>query len=547
MLRKRACDLCYSKKISCDRTDQNLACDWCRHHHLVCTFNRVQANKRSSKPRIENSVFAVQRSLSSQLEPIEFALDRVMLDQGTSVTACLPLVEEFLPGLGEIFHQEIPQRDGFLSSIPLTCHSSSDPGDDVDRLDRETAWRALDAYSESSVRFVHPLMDPVIFQDTLELAYSLEETAQRAAAQASVLALVSTMGFFDDRALSLPRSLEMKCASRALFLLESTSGIANLMSLRAISLLRFQSAFSGQIPTSIRMHHVACRLVTELGGHTMRPNTGVRYSESEIRELRALFWESYITDKAATLRTGMEPCLPDSLCDLTPPGHLSSSPGCFNEGRMPPLPYGVLPPCLMGDIQLSILKSRIWQLLYSTEARQRSEAELLRAVRELDGELETWRMCVPAEIRPTFLIADKSRISTLEVDLPPWVRHHGTALHLEYHNLFITIHQASARYQFSKGSDSLGKAWGTSVQSIDRCNCRISIHYPVVALRTLFVNIAANPSGPDAESDLRLLCSTPDLIKRMPMSEKLVGGQEYIQKIEEDVSELVQYVQSLTS
>jgi hypothetical protein len=63
----------------------------------------------------------------------------------------------------------------------------------------------------------------------------------------------------------------------------------------------------------------------------------------------------------------------------------------------------------------------------------------------------------------------------------------------------------------------------------------------------LFVNIAANPSGPDAESDLRLLCSTPDLIKRMPMSEKLVGGQEYIQKIEEDVSELVQYVQSLTS
>lgn len=31
------------------------------------------------------------------------------------------------------------------------------------------------------------------------------------------------------------------------------------------------------------------------------------------------------------------------------------------------------------------------------------------------------------------------------------------------------------------------------------------------------------------------------------MSEKLVGGQEYIQKIEEDVSELVQYVQSLTS
>ncbi|EEU38160.1 uncharacterized protein NECHADRAFT_84447 [Fusarium vanettenii 77-13-4] len=518
MLRKRACDLCYSKK----------------------------STKRSPKPRIENSVFAIEQSLSSQLEPIDFVLDRVMLEQGTSVTTCLPWVEEFLPGLGDIFCREASEQDVFLSSIPLTCNST---GDEVDCLDRETAWRALDAYPESSVRFVHPLMDPVIFRDTLELAFSLEETPRRTAAQASVLALVSTMGFFDDRALSLPRSLEMKCASRAVFLLESTNGIANLMSLRAISLLRFQSAFSGQIPASVRMHQIACRLVTELGGHNMRPEAGVNYNETEIRELRSLFWESYITDKATTLRTGIEPCLPDNLCDLTPPGHLSPSLGCFNEGRMPPPPYGVLPPCLMGDIQLSILKSRIWQLLYSNEARQRSEAELLRAVRELDGELEAWRMCVPEEIRPTFLVADRSRISTLEeLDLSPWVRHHGTSLHLEYHNLFITIHQASARYQFSKGSDSLGQAWGTSVQSnrVDQCNYRVSIHYPVVALRTLFVNIAANPSGPDAESDLRLLCSTSDLIKRMPMSEKMVGGQEYIQKMEEDVSELVQYVQSLT-
>lgn len=71
------------------------------------------------------------------------------------------------------------------------------------------------------------------------------------------------------------------------------------------------------------------------------------------------------------------------------------------------------------------------------------------------------------------------------------------------------------------------------------------IHYPIVALRTLFVNIVANPSGPDAKSDLQLLCSTASLIERMPMSNRLVHGKVYIQKIEEEISGLVEYVRSL--
>ncbi|RSL48631.1 hypothetical protein CEP54_012827 [Fusarium duplospermum] len=531
---KRACDLCYSKKISCDRIDRDVACDWCRHHQLTCTFNRARARKRSPKPRIENSVFAVERSLSSQLQPIDFVLDRVMMDRVISSASSSPLDQVSPPEQGSIFIQDSSKPDGLpTSSTPFTCS-------DLDYLDRETAWRILQVYSESSVRYVLPLVDPVLFQDTLDIAYSTEETTRashRAQAQGSILALISIMSFLDDYSLSLSHELGMECA--------------------------------------IKRHETACRLVKELGGHTMglSRSAGVRtaYNQRENRELRTFFWHSYITDKAFILRSSVEPLLPDDICDLTLPDQCSLAKEYpllgFKDGAMPLLPYGVLSPCLVGDIQLSILKSKVWRLLYSTEARQRSEAELLCAVRELDGELETWRMSIPTKMRPTFLIADKRQISPPEIDLPSWVRHHATTLHLEYHHLFITIHQASARYQLSKGSDSLEHAWGAGVQSstalaleasrstllyletvLDRLAKEmfwICIHYPIVALRTLFVNIVANPSGPEANSDLRLLCSTASLIERMPMSNSLVHGKVYVQKIEEEISGMVEYVRGL--
>ncbi|RSM12189.1 hypothetical protein CEP52_002622 [Fusarium oligoseptatum] len=534
---KRACDLCYSKKISCDKSelsDQDASCDWCRHHHLTCTFNRVRTRKRSPKARIENSVFAAERSLSSQLQPIDFVLDRVMMDQVNSGTSSSPLDQESLPEQGSIFMQGSLKSDDLpTSSTPFTCSH-------LDFMDRETAWRILQVYSESSVRYVLPLVDPVLFQDTLDIAYSAEETtqaSQRAQARGSILALISIMSFLDDYSLSLSHELGMEYA--------------------------------------IERHETACRLVKELGGHTMglARSAGVRttYNQRESRELRTLFWHSYITDKQFILRTGMAPLLPDDMCDLTLPDQCSLPKEYplleCKDGVMLLLPYGVLSPYLVGDIQLSILKSKVWRLLYSTEARQRSEAELLWAVRELDGELEAWRMSIPTKMRPTFLIADKRNISPPEIDLPSWVRHHATTLHLEYHHLFITIHQANARYKFSKGSDSLEHAWGAGVQSsialaleasrstllyletvLDRLAKEmfwICIHYPIVALRTLFVNIVANPSGPEAKSDLQLLCSTASLIERMPMSNSLVHGKVYVQKIEEEISRFIEYAKGL--
>ncbi|KAJ4341545.1 hypothetical protein N0V85_009859, partial [Neurospora sp. IMI 360204] len=57
-------------------------------------------------------------------------------------------------------------------------------------------------------------------------------------------------------------------------------------------------------------------------------------------------------------------------------------------------------PVLPGDLRLTLIKSKTCKLLYSASALRKSDAELLRDIRELDDELERWRLSVPERYRP---------------------------------------------------------------------------------------------------------------------------------------------------
>lgn len=222
---------------------------------------------------------------------------------------------------------------------------------------------------------------------------------------------------------------------------------------------------------AIEMHQTACRLVVELGGHvtgqSQSEGTGPTHDARERQQLRMIFWLCYIFDKHITLRTGLSPLLPDDGCDLTPPDY-SLDDACFLSDKDRHLLLFLragLTPLLPGDLNLSHLKAKTWRLLYSPEARDKSGAAVLQDIRELDRDLETWRLSIPAQPRPSFLIFDKTRICAPEIDLPSSLRHHTSTLHLEYHHLFILIHQASARCRYFEDSVSPEEAWKVGVQS----------------------------------------------------------------------------------
>ncbi|KAB5549446.1 hypothetical protein GE09DRAFT_1204368 [Coniochaeta sp. 2T2.1] len=73
MGQKRACDGCYRRKIYCDAPPADAPCNWCNHHGLPCTFNRVRARR---KPKNTKPSLGSEKKLVERIERIETALAR---------------------------------------------------------------------------------------------------------------------------------------------------------------------------------------------------------------------------------------------------------------------------------------------------------------------------------------------------------------------------------------------------------------------------------------------------------------------------------------
>jgi hypothetical protein len=189
-----------------------------------------------------------------------------------------------------------------------------------------------------------------------------------------------------------------------------------------------------------------------LGGHTLDVTPlGTNPSTSEIADvhLRKLFWLMYMFDKELTLRTGQPPKISDEYCNLNTPSDrdnvLAATSVSDKHGSYCSDPW------IPGIRTLSILRSKIFRLLYSFEAFCKSETELLMAIRELDEELESWRQSVPAERRPDLTASHTKALSGVRRDGKTV---HHMLHHLEYHHLMMIIHSASSRCRKAPGNTS---------------------------------------------------------------------------------------------
>lgn len=174
--------------------------------------------------------------------------------------------------------------------------------------------------------------------------------------------------------------------------------------------------------------------------------------------LRNIFWLAYTIDKDIALRTGQPPTFSNDNCDLNLPEgyveHLYTSMGV--DPRTPEQDQGH-EPLFPVDLRLSIIKSRAHSALYSLKALQKSDAELLKEIRELDDELERWRLSVPLEWRPTMSYSE-------ETPPDPNVSMHTVMLRLNYHLCMTIIHQASSRCKaWAKGQSGMMEGISSSL------------------------------------------------------------------------------------
>lgn len=346
-------------------------------------------------------------------------------------------------------------------------------------------------FRSSHLKLEFPVVDSVIFRDTIRVAYeqvSGVSPSEVTVAKASVFAFLSVISLFEGERRPVAVDGDA-CALKARHLLSTVPQELGLTALQTALMLAIHQLFSGQIPLCAIYHSIACRIMFMLGGHIIadpwtRPGEADE-SESgwmahEKRHLRKLFWLCYTLDKEISLRTGQPPAVSDDHCDLTlPSGYLEIQ--YLDEylyadvARLDESAVALLP----GDLRLTMIKSKACKLLYSAEALRKSDADLLRDIRELDAELERWRLSVPQKHRPVLSLPQSSMWSQREG--PKSVR--TILINFEYHYLMATIHQATGRC----------RAWNAR-ESHEMASVRSSLALAVEASRStvLYLRTAVN-------------------------------------------------------
>ncbi|KAL3600824.1 hypothetical protein FPOAC2_05073 [Fusarium poae] len=84
MVQKHACDACHKRKIQCDLTDSTAPCNWCQHHNLACTFDRVRGRRK--KAVRSRSKQTSEGSLVERLRKVEETLARTLARQNDSLS-----------------------------------------------------------------------------------------------------------------------------------------------------------------------------------------------------------------------------------------------------------------------------------------------------------------------------------------------------------------------------------------------------------------------------------------------------------------------------
>ncbi|KAM0346272.1 hypothetical protein ACHAPU_005699 [Fusarium lateritium] len=283
-------------------------------------------------------------------------------------------------------------------------------------------------------------------------------------------------------------------------------------------------------------------MVCDLGGHfplsrpVILPQHTPTFDDQTKLHIRRLFWICYCSDKDISLRTDKPPLLTSDHCDLS-------------ASELSDLPR---------DVNLAKIKENAIRLLCSPRAFRYTEGELLAQVRELDDELEEWRLSVEPRFRPRLSI-----LSDLSFSLPSTIsredRTYLINLQLDYLFTIINIHtlvrkcgdlemnlpddlhravESSADLSI-EASRSIFRILDTVVAFWKEDSVWIVSHYAPMAAMSIFMNILIHPLGPFADNDLRILSSISTITRELPAERLPTEEIEHIQEISEFVMELV--------
>ncbi|KAK1985695.1 fungal-specific transcription factor domain-containing protein [Colletotrichum cereale] len=633
---KRACDICYRRKIQCSIPTEGPPCDWCSHHGSECSFSR-EAPRRRQRPKV--TVGDVQ-CLNERIRELEDALaqanarhgiradsssdptpaDSVSEPNTTSVQSSA-VADSVSHVFTEHFHSPRPYSrtsevtgdisvsttrvlqpgshigpNWFFRGIHAFSHEgrlwiSSKTGQTLDWTklhiftaellpltilpalsspelcelpDQDACQLSVAFFFQSGFQLNFPAIDPILFENTLSLAYEdnddVMSSPARLSAQACVFAVLSIIAFLPGAPFLAQSDLYAR-KSRCILNQITCTQNARLTTLQAIIMLHVQHLLSGRWQEADSLLSIASQWVYTLGGHIHNRQEvsidDVSLSSTKTRHIRNLFWLCYISDKDLSLRTGRPPLLSDIYCDLTLADDYMSS-YTYLRGLDECL-HPSLVPHFWGDARLGFLKEKIYRLLYSVHAMSDKDNRLLVHIRQLDNEIECWRLSVPVDFRPALSVSPETLIVTPDTRTPQRKRY--LHLLLEYWYLMIFVHTTVRRYDahtvIGDGSHDLHSVIHSSYdlsleagRSTLRClrvftktlsdeDLWFLIFYTTNAAISLFLNIIIHPEEADGQLDLELLISAANTIRILKRRVAVTGEETRIQQYSEFIMWLV--------
>ncbi|KAJ5732220.1 transcriptional regulator family: Fungal Specific TF [Penicillium malachiteum] len=374
--------------------------------------------------------------------------------------------------------------------------------------------------STAIMRRIFPVVDDELFAVTIKEAYKQPQSSfgfGQASTRACIVAFLAfaarlppikgVIPVADYKALDIDHAT---LASKAQFLLAQVlQEPASLEGVQAVIMMTLYEVSSGNMRATNYFGSIAARLLFMLGGQRTQ------------NHLRNLFWICYTMDKDVSLRTGQPPTIADENCDLTlPPGYVDHAfldpEDTSLSSSQPSFPF---------DLRLSIIKSRTHSALYSVSAMQKSDADLLKSIRELDFELEEWRMDIPLQWRPTMSFSPDAS--------DPKVSMHSVMLRLNYYLCISLIHSASSRCKaWREGSgmlEGINTSLALSIEASRSTLCYLEaaehvlvegifwtlVFYPMSALLSIFCSILSNPLDPRSRDDLDRLQMATKMMERI--------------------------------
>ncbi|KAJ5746001.1 hypothetical protein N7520_011183 [Penicillium odoratum] len=435
--------------------------------------------------------------------------------------------------------------------------------------DRDVTREIISAFFRSGFILRFPVLDDILFETTMETAYGPANGPLSSPIQVSARACVLSALSIASRvnpSRQISRSMDVDLyAAKAHYLLLHIVEDTSLSTLQTALVLQIQHAFHADWQGATFFQSIACRIVCALRGHLYHLSDPVGLQSSRLERenyhTRMLFWLCYMLDKDISIRTGSPPLLTDVYCELDLPDnyfdHYTYLPDLDTSIAGDDETHKYLTPHLPGDPRLSHLKEKVCRQLLSARASKNNDNQLLLNIRQLDDEIEHWRLSIPFNFRPALSVSKITSPNASDEGMPYII--HQMSLQLDYLYLITVIHTTVRKCTIEASDEipdlhsvvhssfdlslmaSRSTLWCLRilVSTVGEDAFRFVTLYSSTAALSLFLNIVIHPLDSQSRLDLELLISAVNMIRNIPVRALTQGEITRVQETGSFVMRLV--------